>query len=387
MTKLYLIRHAEAEGNLYRRIQGHYNSLLTENGYRQVEALKARFADTHIDAVYSSDLFRTMETAKAIYLPKGLTLQTRSDLRELNMGEWEDRTWGQVALEQPEQMRKFTRGMPDWQVENAETFAQLQQRVGDALLDIAKAHDGQTVAVFSHGMAIRYSCGRFMGLSLEECHSIAHNDNTAVTLLEIGGGQVNIIFEGDASHLSEEISTIAKQGWWKNKEETSPNENIWYQSADLRSMACQDLYLSSRRESWMSLGRDLHYLEAQDYMPKATSAWQADPRNLVMAQRVNTTVGILQLAPEIGAEEGAGYISFLYTLPEYRSMGYGVQMLGQAISVYRPLGRKTLRLACGEDNPAGLAFYQRHGFRKIREKKTEFTTLHILEKNISYEQG
>ena len=35
MTKLYLIRHAEAEGNLYRRIHGQYNSLITDNGYRQ----------------------------------------------------------------------------------------------------------------------------------------------------------------------------------------------------------------------------------------------------------------------------------------------------------------------------------------------------------------
>ena len=25
MTKIYLIRHAEAEGNLYRRIQGHWD--------------------------------------------------------------------------------------------------------------------------------------------------------------------------------------------------------------------------------------------------------------------------------------------------------------------------------------------------------------------------
>ena len=90
MTTLYLIRHAEAEGNLYRRIHGQYNSLITDNGYRQIQALQKRFADVPIDAVYSSDLFRTMTTARAIYVPKGLPLQTRADLRELGMGEWED---------------------------------------------------------------------------------------------------------------------------------------------------------------------------------------------------------------------------------------------------------------------------------------------------------
>ena len=29
MTTIYLIRHAEAEGNLYRRIHGWYDSLIT----------------------------------------------------------------------------------------------------------------------------------------------------------------------------------------------------------------------------------------------------------------------------------------------------------------------------------------------------------------------
>ena len=29
MTKIYLIRHAEAEGNLYRMAHGHYNGMIT----------------------------------------------------------------------------------------------------------------------------------------------------------------------------------------------------------------------------------------------------------------------------------------------------------------------------------------------------------------------
>jgi probable phosphoglycerate mutase len=73
MTKIYLIRHAEAEGNLYRRIHGWYDGAVTDMGYRQIEALKQRFADIKIDAVYSSDLKRARETAISdIYIPKKL---------------------------------------------------------------------------------------------------------------------------------------------------------------------------------------------------------------------------------------------------------------------------------------------------------------------------
>ena len=83
MTTIYLVRHAEAEGNLYRRIHGRYNALITENGYLQIAALEKRFENIHIDAVYSSDLFRTMTTAGAVYKPKGLQLHTDPRLQEI----------------------------------------------------------------------------------------------------------------------------------------------------------------------------------------------------------------------------------------------------------------------------------------------------------------
>ena len=69
MTTIYLIRHAEAEGNLYRRIHGWYDSLITKNGERQIQALEQRFDSVSIDAVYSSDLIRTQLTAGAICRP------------------------------------------------------------------------------------------------------------------------------------------------------------------------------------------------------------------------------------------------------------------------------------------------------------------------------
>ena len=95
MTTIYLIRHAEAEGNLYRRIHGWYDALITDNGFAQIAALQRRFQDIPIDAVWSSDLYRTMTTARAVYVPKGLELHTDPGLREVHMGDWEDKPWGE----------------------------------------------------------------------------------------------------------------------------------------------------------------------------------------------------------------------------------------------------------------------------------------------------
>ena len=166
MTIIYLIRHAEAEGNLYRRCHGHYNSLITENGYHQITALKNRFETIKVDAVYSSDLFRTCETSKAVGAAKGLELNTDSELREIGCGIWEDMTWANLNRLDPENLAKFMSCDESWSVEGSETFPEVRNRMRRALKRIADQHDGQTVAVFSHGMAMRTVVSSYYGVAI-----------------------------------------------------------------------------------------------------------------------------------------------------------------------------------------------------------------------------
>ncbi len=44
-----------------------------------------------------------------------------------------------------------------------------------------------------------------------------------------------------------------------------------------------------------------------------------------------------------------------------------MQLIGQAVSFYRPLGRQYLRLRCASYNTPAQHFYQRYGFYKIGE--------------------
>ena len=90
MTRIFLIRHAEAEGNLYRRAHGHFNGMVTVRGNKQIELLKKRFDGEKVDAVYSSDLDRATKTATAISEPRELQIITSEMLREVKMGVWED---------------------------------------------------------------------------------------------------------------------------------------------------------------------------------------------------------------------------------------------------------------------------------------------------------
>ncbi len=219
MTRLYLIRHAEAEGNLYRIAHGHYNGLITNyRGYQQIDALRERFREVDIDAVYSSDLYRTQTTARAIWLPKSLPLRLEPAFREICMGQWEDHTWHELNVKYPEDMYKFNRRADLWRIPGAETAQQVVDRFIPALERVAKAHEGGTVAVFSHGMALRTVLGVLQGQTLAEVGQMPHGDNTAVSLLEWENGAFRVVYRDDNSHLAERgLSTFAKQSWWKDK--------------------------------------------------------------------------------------------------------------------------------------------------------------------------
>ena len=138
MTRIYLIRHAEAEGNLYRIAHGHEEGLITDyRGPRQIRALAQRFRDIPVDAVYASDLIRTQTTAQAIYMPKGLPLHPDPAFREIGMGVWEGLTWRQIETRWPLQLMEFNRQLDRWHVEGCETARMVLDRYLPALRRVA----------------------------------------------------------------------------------------------------------------------------------------------------------------------------------------------------------------------------------------------------------
>ena len=81
--KIYLVRHGkDAEG-----FRGGWSSQpLTEEGYIQASRL-AQSIDFPVDAIYSSDLLRAIQTAELIAEKLGLPICKRPEFRETNNGE------------------------------------------------------------------------------------------------------------------------------------------------------------------------------------------------------------------------------------------------------------------------------------------------------------
>lgn len=364
MTRIYLIRHAEAEGNLYRIAQGQHNSLLTDRGWRQVRALEKRFAGIHIDAIYSSDLYRTCATASALYKPKGLPLQRSAALREICVGKWEQCTWGDIYREDPEQMRLFSTDPARWYVEGGEDPRLLLERIMREVRRIAAENEGKTVAVFSHGYAIRVLLATLQGYAMEEIGKSPTGDNTAVSLLESGPEGLQVVFRDDNSHLKTP-EYLASEKTFRRANALEPG--LRFEPLHLPEQ--ETFFTELVASAWEESGQ-LH-----PFSREALLAGMAG-RTTLVGYSVNEPVGLIQMA----VEKNIGWVTLLCVAPALRERGYGIQLVGQAVMHTRDAGSEFLRIALPKEGMA-MKFLTDYGFYAVEDAGERV----VLEKDIRFE--
>lgn len=379
MTTVYLIRHAEAEGNVYRRMQGWYDSRVTERGLRQIEALERRFHGIGIDAVYSSDLNRTRRTAEAVADPRGLEIVCLPGLREVCMGEWEDRPWGEAARSAAEQLAHFNSAPEKWDVPGCEPFEVQRERIVSTVRSLCEKHDGETIAVFSHGAILRVLMLTVLGLDPSDISKIPHANNTAVSRLTYEDGEMTLNFIGDASHLDEGETVFAKQGWWKNKSGADAN-SMWFRGFDPETDG--PLYLAARQDAWEPAYGPLQpYLDACLERVKINAA--RDPDAVSLAISGDDFGGLVELDLERFCDRDAGFIEFYYMDKALRGTSMSLQLMGHAVSVFRGLGRRSLRLLAPAENEAITGYYRYLGFDEIGREAGPGGDFLLMEKDIT----
>ena len=58
-TRLIIVRHAEAMGNISREFHGWTDEGLTDKGHKQAKLMAEKLKDTDIDVLYASSMVRT----------------------------------------------------------------------------------------------------------------------------------------------------------------------------------------------------------------------------------------------------------------------------------------------------------------------------------------
>ena len=370
MTQLYLIRHTQAEGNRYRMMQGNWDGDVTPLGLKEIDALASRFEEIPVDAVYSSDLTRAFLTAEGIAKRKQLPVRKDPRLRELDLGPWESQFFGNILHQFPAEAEIFLHDPGKWKIDGAETAWDVTERAYPALLEIAEKHSGQNVAVVSHGVTIRCLLTKILGLSFEPQELLPIFKNTAVTKLLFENGAFSVEYMGDASHL-EGMETSD----WISVEALRDEP---FHPADDASF-----YLSCYKDAWRIAHRGkTARLDPRPYYEAAVAHSAAHPGAVRKLFDGDTCVGLIDCDTARGAHANYGWISFLYLTDGYRGKGYGIQVLGRALVLYRSLGRTAIRLHAAASNTAALRFYDTCGFSVLSSESGADGPLYLMEKKI-----
>jgi broad specificity phosphatase PhoE len=176
IEQIFLVRHGETLDNAAGIVQGWSNSDLSEKGREQVRQLASRIADYGPTALYSSPLGRAMSTAEAIAEVTGLQVRTVDDLREMNYGGWENRSFLDVRRTDEDLYLQWIND-PECRCPNGESHGEVRRRMERAFASVETARP----ILVAHGTAIRVGATVLLGVPVMTSRHLAQ-DNAALNV-------------------------------------------------------------------------------------------------------------------------------------------------------------------------------------------------------------
>lgn len=200
VTRVTLARHGETDFNRTNRYMGRLEGGLTPRGRSQAEKLALRLAsEGGADALYTSPLARTRETAS--YLEAALALPARPEpgFLEIDMGPWQGLDRAEVAAEDPARWRVWLTDPTQVHVAGMESIDAVRARVGASLDRLAAAHDAGHVVVVTHFACVVTAILHALGLP-SSAYRRFPVDNASITVLRCGG-MTKLVRFNDTAHL------------------------------------------------------------------------------------------------------------------------------------------------------------------------------------------
>lgn len=201
-TRLILLRHGQTALSVERRYSGRGDAALTDLGRAQAQAAAGRIGERGgIDAVVSSPLQRSVETARSAAQELGIDVETDDDLIETDFGDWEGLTFGEAARQYADLHGRWL-GDPTVAPPGGESFTQVAERVGRARERIAQRYAGSTVLVVSHVTPIKLVLREALDVGYPLLYRL-HLDLASLSVAEFypdGGTSVRLV--NDTAHLN-----------------------------------------------------------------------------------------------------------------------------------------------------------------------------------------
>jgi broad specificity phosphatase PhoE len=194
MTYLVLVRHGETVWHEENRYAGLSDIALTQRGLEQAARLAAWARTARLTEIWASTLTRAQVTARACAEVSDAPMRIDERLRELDFGEGEGLTAGEMAEAFPASLAAFRINPVADHLPGGEDPVKAAQRFVDCLHDITVAHPDGRVLVVAHTTAIRLALCQLIGVPLSEYRRLfPFVRNCGLTELRITGDQVAVL--------------------------------------------------------------------------------------------------------------------------------------------------------------------------------------------------
>lgn len=202
VTRLIAVRHGETAWNRDSRIQGHTDIPLNDRGLWQARQVGQAMAGEGVHAIYSSDLLRALDTARAIGHAAGLAVHPERELRERHFGQLEGLTRDEIASRWPHDATRWNQRDPAYGPPGGETLQGFYDRCVGAMLRLAQHHLGQTVVLVAHGGVLDcfYRAANGVDLSTPRSWTIG---NATINRLLFSPEGLTMVGWADDQHLTE----------------------------------------------------------------------------------------------------------------------------------------------------------------------------------------
>ena len=215
-TTIYVIRHGHSLGNLNATFTGHIDVELSELGEKQAEHLVEYFKDKKIDAIYSSDLTRTIQTISGVSKDKNLPINKEVSFREIYAGKWEGVKYKDIEVLYPDEYYKWKNDISKCHPTDGESVKDLANRVFNKLTEIAKKELGKSVIITTHATPIKSIISNITFNTYEKMQELTWFPNASICKIEYDGEKFEIFDIAKDPMLSNDI---ANDSTGKNIEE------------------------------------------------------------------------------------------------------------------------------------------------------------------------
>jgi probable phosphoglycerate mutase len=200
MKTVYLVRHAETTWNLEGKVQGNRDTSLSIDGLAQTVKTVAFLSALRFDTIFTSPLARSRAIAEPVGVKLGIPPIVVPELREIEFGGWEGRTWNEIGALCPATLAAWELKSPEARPDGGESLADVRRRA-EKLRSMVESSSGNLALVVAHGGLNRVLISVLLDLPLSSYGSFTQ-PNACISVFEVETGKWQVRVIDSTCHLA-----------------------------------------------------------------------------------------------------------------------------------------------------------------------------------------